>query len=593
MEPERRSATGRVPRLQLDELLDELQLHVDEVRSTRDRLHSLLDAVMNVGRDLELGHVLRRIVEAAVVLVDAEYGALGVLGEGHDDRRLAKFLPVGVAEEQAAAIGAPPCGRGILGVLTRHPEPLRLREISEHPASHGFPAHHPPMHSFLGVPIRVRDEVFGNLYLTDKRDADEFDAEDEAVLSTLAAAAGVAIENARLYEESRRRQRWLAASAEVTAALLSGEPEDAVLGLIVERAREQLGAELGSVALPVPGSGHLRVALAHGPGAGVHEERLLPVDDSLSGLAYTDGEPVLSEDVQSEPRLHGSTLRDAGLGPAVAVPMGTSAGRRGVLLLARAAGAPAFRPEETAPLQGFAGQAALAMELADRRRDAERLALSTDRERIARDLHDLAIQRLFATGMTLQSTVRLERTAEGEEKLLRAVRELDETIEIIRTTIFGLRAHEAGDHGAAGLRRRLVGTVETAAATLGFSPALRTEGLLDVNVPPGIAGHALAVLGEGLANVARHARARSAEVVLAVGADDLTLTVADDGVGLRPGGHRGGLANIAERAQELGGTFRVHAPDGGGTRLVWRVPLRAHDPADPAGPAGTPSHAAG
>ncbi|MEO3840607.1 GAF domain-containing protein [Streptomyces sp. B22F1] len=582
-EPERRSATVRAPRLQLDELLDQLRLHVDEVRGTRDRLHGLLDAVLNVGRDLELGHVLRRIVEAAVVLVDAEYGALGVVGEGHGDRRLAQFLPVGVDVEQAAAIGAPPCGRGILGVLIRHPEPLRLREISEHPASHGFPPHHPSMHSFLGVPIRVRDEIFGNLYLTDKRDADGFDAEDEAVLATLAAAAGVAVENARLYEESRRRQRWLAASAEVTAALLSGEPEETVLGLIVERAREQLGAQLGSVALPVPGSARLRVALAHGPGAETHEERLLPVDGSLSGLAYTSGEPVLSDNVEGEPRLHGSTLRDAGLGPAVAVPLGAEDGRRGVLLLARAAGAPAFTPEETAPLRGFAGQAALAMELADRRRDAERLALSSDRERIARDLHDLAIQRLFATGMTLQSTVGLERTAEGEKKLLRAVRELDETIKIIRTTIFGLRAHEAGDHGTAGLRRRLAATVESAAATLGFSPALRTEGLLDVNVPPDIADHVLTVLGEGLANVARHARAHSADVVLAVGADDLTLTVADDGVGLCPGGHRGGLANIAERAEALGGTLELGTPDGGGTRLLWRVPLRTPGVAGPAG----------
>jgi len=273
----------------------------------------------------------------------------------------------------------------------------------------------------------------------------ESDAADETVLSALAAAAGMAIENARLYEESRRRQQWLAASAEVTAALLSGEPEEAVLGLIVERAREQLGARLGSVALPVPGAGLLRVALARGPGAEAHRERLLPVHDSLSGLAYAGGKPVLSDDVRSEPRLYGSTLRDVGLGPAVAVPMGTEEGRRGVLLLARAAGEPAFAPEETAPLQGFAGQAALALELADRRRDAERLALASDRERIARDLHDLAIQRLFAIGMTLQSTVRLERTAKGEEKLLRAVRELDETVETIRSTIFGLRTR--GEHG--------------------------------------------------------------------------------------------------------------------------------------------------
>ncbi|AUH38880.1 GAF domain-containing protein [Streptomyces sp. CMB-StM0423] len=439
---------GRAPRLRLDDLLGELQLHIEQVRGTRDRLHGLLDAVVNVGRDLELGQVLSRIVEAAVDLVDARYGALGILAEeGRGDRRLARFLPVGVGEEQAAAIGGPPCGRGVLGMLIDHPEPLRLRDISAHPAAYGFPAQHPEMRTFLGVPVRVRDEVFGNLYLTDKRGGEEFDTEDETVLAALAAAAGVAIENARLYEESRRRQGWLAASAEVTAALLSGEPEGMVLDLIVRRAREQLGARLGSVALPVPGAARLRVALARGPGAEAHRGRLLPVHDSLSGLAYAGGEPVLSDDVQNEPRLYGSTLRDTGLGPAVAVPMGTKVGRRGVLLLARAAGDPAFTPGETAPLRGFAGQAALALELADRRRDAERLALSSDRERIAHDLHDLAIQRLFATGMTLQSTVRLERSAEGEEKLLRAVRELDETVEIIRSTIFDLRTHAEHNHG--------------------------------------------------------------------------------------------------------------------------------------------------
>jgi len=189
------AAPAYLPQLRLDDLLDELQTRLDAARGTRDRVHSLLEAVLAVGRDLELGQVLQHIVESAVELVDPEYGALGVIGE---NQWLSQFIPAGLSEEQIQRIGPLPAGHGLLGELIRHPEPLRLAELSEHPSSYGFPAHHPPMHSFLGVPIRVRDKVFGNLYLTEKRGGGEFDAEDESVLSTLAVAAGVAIDNARL-----------------------------------------------------------------------------------------------------------------------------------------------------------------------------------------------------------------------------------------------------------------------------------------------------------------------------------------------------------------------------------------------------------
>ncbi len=226
MSADARPAQGGMPRLRLDQLLEELQVRIDEVRGTRDRLNGLLEAVMSVGRELDLPQVLHGIVEAAVVLVDAEYGALGVIG---DDRKLAEFLPVGIADDLRARIGDLPSGHGILGELIRHPEPLRLSELSAHPASYGFPAHHPPMRSFLGVPIRVREDVFGNLYLTEKRGGLDFDEEDEAVLSTLAVAAGIAIENARLFEEVRVRERWLSASSDITSALLSGTPQDEVL----------------------------------------------------------------------------------------------------------------------------------------------------------------------------------------------------------------------------------------------------------------------------------------------------------------------------------------------------------------------------
>ncbi|MFE0130679.1 GAF domain-containing protein [Streptomyces sp. NPDC059037] len=567
---EERSGSGQLPRLRLDELLEELQVRIDAVRGTRDRLHSLLEAVLSVGRELDLPQVLRRIVETAVALVDAEYGALGVIGAGD---MLDEFLPVGINEELRAQIGDLPSGHGLLGELIRHPEPLRLRELSEHSASSGFPAHHPPMHSFLGVPIRVREKVFGNLYLTEKRGGGEFDAEDEAVLSTLAVAAGVAIENARLYEEARLRERWLTASAEFTSSLLSGASESRVLELMVERAREITSADIGVVDLVVAGNEELRGALALGEGSEAHRGRRVPREGTLAGAALSDGGLVTTMDVSSDPRVTFAPERWKGLGPAVAVPMGTADGLRGVLVLARRTGRPAFGDAEIAPLPGFAGQAALALELAERRRDAEQMSLLEDRDRIARDLHDLAIQRLFATGMTLQSAQRFVQHPEASERLIRAVDDLDTTIKIIRSTIFGLRAHEASAAGVPGLRMRTTRTVEEAIASLGFTPALRTEGLIDTDVPAVIADDAVAVLSEALANVTRHAQASAAEISLVVGRGKLTLTVTDNGVGIGGGGRRSGLRNIAERAERLGGTLTLSAGPDGGTRLEWQVTL--------------------
>ncbi|WP_406259878.1 GAF domain-containing protein [Actinacidiphila glaucinigra] len=561
---------GRLPRLRLDELLDELQVRIDAVRGTRDRVHSLLEAVLSVGRELDLPHVLRRIVEAAVVLVDAEYGALGVIG---DDAKLAQFLTVGVSDEEAEAIGPLPSGHGILGELIRHPEPLRLKELSQHPASYGFPANHPPMRSFLGVPIRVRDEVFGNLYLTEKRGGKEFDGEDETVLSTLAVAAGVAIDNARLYQEARSRQRWLEANSEITASLLSGVDESRVLELIVEHARAITGADLGVVARPVDGTTDVEVAIATGTDADVHRGLILPREGSFAGAAMEASEPITSPDVAHDSRITaGPPQRFGGLGPAVAVPMGTPQGVRGALLLARAEGGPLFTDAETAPLLAFAGSAALAMELAERRRAAEQLAQLEDRDRIARDLHDLAIQRLFATGMTLQSAARFVDHPQASERLLRAVDDLDETIKIIRSTIFGLRAHDTGP-ARQGLRVRTAKAVEEAVPALGFTPSLRMEGLIDTDVPASVADEVVAVLGEALSNVARHAHAGSAAAALVVGSGTLTLTVTDDGVGLSEGGRRSGLANLAQRAEKLGGTFTAQARASGGTHLEWRVPV--------------------
>ncbi|MFJ1549810.1 GAF domain-containing protein [Streptomyces sp. NPDC088246] len=555
----------------LGTLPGDLQDRLDAVKRGPAEAALLLDAVMSVGRGLDLPQVLRRIVDSAVVVVDAEYGALGVVGEG---TRLTQFLPVGVTGEQREAIGPLPEGHGILGELIRHPEPLRLVELSEHPSSYGFPPNHPPMHSFLGVPIRVRDKVFGNLYLTEKRGGRVFDTEDETVLSTLAVAAGVAIENARLYAETCDRQRWQEANSEIVAALLSGADVAHVLQMIVDHSSRILAADLGVLALPAEGKS-LRVALASGVDADTHRGLVLPRAGSFAGAALDAGEPITSLDVAHDPRITAGPPRWTGLlGPAVAVPMVTGERTRGVLLLARVRERPAFTESETAPLLAFAGQAALAMELTERRESAEQIALLEDRDRIARDLHDLAIQRLFATGMTLQSVVRLVEQPQARERLLRAVDDLDETIKIIRSTIFGLRARDSGRAGQ-GLRARTAATVEQVARTLGFQPSLRMGGLIDTDVPAEIADQVIAVLGEALSNVARHARATTADISLVVGKGAVNLVVSDNGVGMpKHGGPRSGLDNLARRAERLGGEMNVGTSARGGTRLSWRVPLR-------------------
>ncbi|MFE1409225.1 GAF domain-containing protein [Streptomyces sp. NPDC058746] len=558
--------------MRLDELLDELQVRIDEVRGTRDRVHSLLEAVVSVGRELDLAQVLRRIVEAAALLVDAEYGALGVIGP--DGRRLAQFLTVGLTDDEIAAIGPMPAGHGLLGEVIHHPEPLRLTDLGAHSSSHGFPARHPPMRTFLGVPIRVRDEVFGNLYLTDKRGGVDFDTEDETVISTLSVAAGVAIDNARLYEGSQRQQRWLRANAEITESLLSGSSRPAVLELIARRAQEITAARLANIAVPVDGADGLVVEFAAGADRAAWQGLLIPFEGTLSGAAHLSGKPVTALHASDDGRYTAEvgTQGRIGLGPAVAVPLGTGGGgSRGVLLLSRSAGDPAFGEGELEPLVAFAGQAAIALELAERRRDAEQIAILEERDRIARDLHDLAIQRLFATGMTLQSAARLVEHEGAAERVGRAVDDLDETIKIIRSTIFGLRTKDR--ESGPGLRARTARAVGDAALSLGHPPHLSMEGLLDTDVPPQIADHVVAVLGELLSNAARHAQATQVAVTLKAGQSEIALTVSDNGTGVPPQGRRSGLRNLDERARSVGGTFTVEAPEEGGSRLVWRAPL--------------------
>ncbi|MBB5431158.1 signal transduction histidine kinase [Nocardiopsis composta] len=551
--------------MRLDELLAELHSRIDAVMRVRDRVHSLLEAVVSIGTGLDLETMLRRIVEAAMSLVGARYGALGVID---DQGGLERFVPVGLSEEEIAAIEHWPKGRGLLGLLIKDPHPLRLAVLAEHPESHGFPRGHPPMRSFLGVPIRVRHEVFGNLYLTEKAGGGVFDEDDEAIVTALATAAGVAVENARLYEETHRREKWLDASDEITTRLLTGTDTGEVLHLIAQKARRMSEADIAAIATPDGGT-RLTVRAADGSGAGDVEGRSVPMEGSLTGQVFHDGEPLVTDIARpgSEPA---PLLDDLGVGPSLLVPLGTRGTARGVLLLGRRAGAAPFAPSTLHLLHAFTGHAAVALELADARAAAERLVVLEDRDRIAKDLHDVVIQRLFAVAMSLMGSVRRIEPPDQSHRVQQAVDDLDDTIRQIRSTIFALQNLGAGERPW--LRNRILDVVNDATGTLGFAAGLRLEGPLDSGVPDGIAEHVLAVLQEALSNAARHAGASRVDVRVAVDGE-VAVEVEDDGVGIPGDVRRSGLRNLADRASMLGGTFEAAPRPQGGTRLRWSVPL--------------------
>jgi signal transduction histidine kinase len=556
-----------LPQLRLDDLLTELQGRLEAILATRDRVYVLLDAVVAVGGNLELEVMLRQIVEAAVTLVRARFGALGVVGEGG---RLVEFVPVGVEEEEIAAIRHWPEGRGVLGLLIKEPRPLRLADITQHPESVGFPEGHPPMRSFIGVPLRVREEIYGSLYLTEKEGGGQFDEEDEALLVALAAAAGVAIDNARLYEDARRQERWLRASAEVTQQLLSGTPAGQVLAVVTEQVLEMSGADLAALAIPTADRQRLVNTQASGEGAASALGLVLPVDTSLSGEVLGTGRTVMVEDFASDERVSAVAREHMPLGPALVLPLGAPGTVRGVLTVGRNPGSLPLPPQAVEMVTTFAAQAGIALELAEHREDSERLAVLQDRDRIARDLHDLVIQRLYATGMSLQGAVPLIARGDVADRVSSAVDSLDETIREIRSAIFSLQSH--GDVKQYALRSRILDVVEEMTAPLGFAPSLRLVGPLDEEVPPEMSEQLLSALREALSNAARHAGASKVEVAVEVG-DDLLLRVRDNGKGMGRTARRSGLANLAQRASQLGGQLRIGPGLDGGTGLEWRVPI--------------------
>ncbi|MET9381886.1 GAF domain-containing protein [Streptomyces sp. NPDC002928] len=528
----------------------------------------------SVGSGLELHSTLDRICETAADLTDARYAAIGVVAE--DREGLSDFVHHGVDAATARRIGRLPDGhKGLLGALIRDPEPVRLADLTTDPRSCGFPRHHPPMRRFLGVPIRVHGDIFGNLYLTEKRGGEPFNDHDLDMVRVLATEAGIAVGNARLYEAARQRERWIDGSVAVTTALLSGGDAEDALQIVAEHARRLSRSAAGVVLLPADEGGLEIVAVASGRPSALLGAVIPPESGIVAELL--DGQAVFVDDAADDPRMAiGFTHA---YGPTMMLPLQSDGRVLGALVTPRARGEQPFRQTERVLAVQFASQAALALMMAETQRDRERLAVYEDRDRIARDLHDLVIQRLFETGMMLESAQRRSVVPEVQEGVGKAVDELDITIQEIRTAIFALEQGPA--QAPSGLRTRVLREINMAAVPLGFRPSHHFVGAVDDLVGDLTGTNLVAALREALSNAFRHAEASRIDVVvdatvtLPDGRPGIRLTVADDGIGIPEGGRRSGLRNLERRAESLGGDSRYGpgiGDDGSGTTVVWQAP---------------------
>ncbi|WP_349866701.1 GAF domain-containing protein [Leifsonia sp. WHRI 6310E] len=530
-----------VPRAELDQALTTLVEQAGKVLETQGRLRALVRANRAVVSHLELEAVLRTIIASAVELVGARYGALGVISDGGG---LEQFIHVGMDEGAVEEIGHLPEGHGLLGALIDDPRPIRIDAIAADPRSSGFPPGHPPMSAFLGVPITVRDTVYGNLYLTDP-ERGGFTEDDEQLVRALAATAGFAIDNARLFAETAARQAWSAATADITAAVLGGSVDEGVADLI-----SRLVALTGARAVRI-----------------VDVEADAWPDDAVLRSAVEGRQPARTDDLGALPPDGGDRL-----GPALLVPFDRDEAGRSLLVVAREPGARVFTAFELERTVALARQTQLAVELAAARADRQRMLLLEDRARIARDLHDHAIQQLFGAGLELQS---IQAAIGGPlaQRIDSTVRTLDDTIAQIRTIIFAL-AQPHGDDSS--LRHRLIDIVHEIGGTLPVPATVSFSGPVETVVEPRLADDIVAFVREALANTVRHSGGSTAAVFVTASADEVVAVVSDDGHGIGTTPRRSGLANLAERARGRDGSLVVDS-DSAGTRLTFCLPLSGGD----------------
>lgn len=556
----------------------------------------ILDAVLSLAADLDLPVVLKKFVQACADLTGSPYAAINVLDKAGVSTT---FVQIGVDAHTAGKMPHPPGSHGVLRKIPDHGT-LRLEDLTTDPAFEGFPPGHPPMHQFLGTTIRVGPDIFGYLYLAEKPGG--FDAQDDQIVEALAAAVGVAIQNAQLYDLAARRERWLRAGQELTTLLLSGEKdEESILEEIASTSRYIADADTAGLILPGVG-GRLFFEIVEGWDANEILGIELPAD-GVAGTALKSGWGTLL-DLSTAPGIKVPTMRR--FGPALYAPLGTADSPVGVLVLLRKIGGKPFDETDLATAESFASQAAIAMLLESARQVQAAAELSDERERIARDLHDLAIQQLFATGMQLETIRRRAERGVHPGELVHVVEEaldnVDSTVREIRAIVHALHDPDS----ATGIVERLRREASLARTGLSFAPSLVVTidgypigsdivdgeiaddtGLIDDFITPPLSDDVVAVVREGLANAARHARASSVRVLVTVSsvrpdaipgvasAGEVIVEVTDDGVGLSErSGRRSGTGNLASRARQHGGTFCLTPnPAGQGTTMTWTAPI--------------------
>ncbi len=542
------------------------------VDAATDRSRALVEAGIALTSELSLDAVLQKLVETAAALTGARYAALGVLDPSGAE--LERFVTSGIDDETRAAIGELPRGRGILGVLIHDPEPLRLHDLHDDERSVGFPPNHPPMHSFLGVPVRLRGVVYGNLYLTEKAGGD-FDADDEAAVGLLAAQAAVAIENARLYETATRWSSQLESLNEVMNALVTEFDLDTLLELVAERLRELIDARLVAISLP-QGDG-LRMAAVAGNGAAEYAGLELSArSKAMRVLARRRSERV--DSVLDDPEVEQDAARKLGARSALYVPLLVRDEAIGVIVAHDKQGADLrFADADLRLAEVFAARAAVAVELRQRvARDALQRVVTAqelERRRLARELHD-------ETGQALTSILLGLRGLEDvhDEEALKAnvaeVRDLvRSTLQDVRRLAVELRPKALDDFGlVAALERLTESFAEQTGMKVEFVPNLPGDGRFAPEVETAL----YRLVQESLTNIVKHARARSVSIVLTRKPDSISVVVEDDGVGFEPGREAGdgvGLLGMRERVGLFGGRIVVESRPGAGTTVVAEVPV--------------------
>ncbi|MDH6237488.1 GAF domain-containing protein [Cryobacterium sp. CG_9.6] len=561
-----------------------VQLFLNQEQNT-----NYANSVASLEHHENLDKVLSRMVSFACRLAKAKYGALAV---ADSDGSLIRFISVGMDAETEEAIGVRPHGRGVIGMLVRNPQTRRINNVAASPEFEGFPPHHPPISTLMSFPVAIRDVPFGTLFVAEKLGGDDFSAEDEDLVGALARETGVSVENALLFDDAQRRTHWLRACAELARDLLepssSGAGGGVALQAVAERARRESGADFASIGLPTPDLSHVYFAAASGAGADTMLRQLVELHPQVLAHLRSSGEhlalPSLTDVLVPSTMVDSTQLSI--FGTTLITPLGPPADARGLLILSRTAGRGAFNPTDMEMVDVFGSYVTLALELAGIHRLRQRRAVLGDRDRIAMNLHDRIMQRIFATGLSLQSLRRFTENPAALELISAITKELDATLHELRDTIYELQNLSAEQSS---VHSRILAAIRKSTNAIPITSSIHLVGLTDESIDEALLDDILAVISEGVSNVARHSGATSVEASVKIERGRITVLIADNGHGITDTVRHSGLDNLRKRAQNYHGRFSVTSKPDRGTRLLWSAPITSPVTSPVSSPVSVPS----